>query len=219
MLYKGSNKIGQVYKGNTKIGQIYKGNTLIWSSDPYDIDEIVFESSTAGTYPVNIAGDGLYEVYCIGGGGGVAVDMYTMLTKRRFCSAGGGSGSGFIGILQISSNNYTIIVGSGGSSGMREWGSAGTNSSISNIITSYAGNGGRANPSSLHSGTGGAIPNIYVPIISYTLNTTGKSGGTSFNGTSTTGGASVYNGYGAGSGNISYSGTSGYVKIVYKGQG
>lgn len=216
MLYKGSNKIGQVYKGSTKIGQIYKGSTLIWSNDPYDIDEIVFESSTAGTYPVNITGDGLYEVYCIGGGGG---GRYYTISEPSFSFShhtinvkhmmyGGGSGSGFIGIININAGNYSVIVGNGGATGNKSAaGKDGGDSNIGSLITSKAGKGANHG-----GGTGGAVPTISTTAVSTTLNSKGNSGSKSY------GGASLYNGYGAG-GNAISNGTAGYVKIVYKGQG
>ena len=149
MLYKGDTKIGQIYKGNTKIGKVYKGNTLIWSSDPYDIDEIVFESSTAGTYPVNIAGDGLYEVYCIAGGGGGR--YYHILSSTKI-GYGGGSGSGFIGIINLNKGNYPVIVGNGGATGNKSSaGKDGGDSNIGSLITSKAGKGANRG-----GGTGGA---------------------------------------------------------------
>lgn len=186
MLYKGSNKIGQVYKGNTKIGQIYKGSTLIWSSDPYEPDYVVYERTTAGTETINILGDGKYEVYCIAGGGGGSWFI------------GAGSGSGFIGIIQISKGELSVICGAGaGSRG------TGGNSSIGNYIKSYGGKSGKS---------GGAIPTISATVISTTLNVAGNAGGKN------SGGAAVYESYGKGGGPRAGSGTAGYIKIVYKGQ-
>lgn len=71
---------------------------------------------------------------------------------------------------------------------------------------------------------GGAAPNVTASIISTTLNKAGNGGSHksgSLSSASAAGGASVYNGYGAGgSGSAptgSHPGSSGYVKIVYKG--
>lgn len=208
MLYKGSNKIGQVYKGNTKIGQIYKGSTLIWSSDPYEPDYVVYERTTAGTETVNILGDGYYEVYCIaGGGGGILYSSSTgsggfgIRIKVKH-SYGGGSGSGYIGIIFLTKGNLSLTIGNGG-----QRFNNGGNSKIGDYITTYGGGSGF-----IHYGSGGAAPTINATQKGNpTLNSAGNSGNKSY------GGTSLYNGYGAG-GVGNNSGANGYVKIVYKGQ-
>ena len=58
---------------------------LLLKSCPYKKDQVIFESSTQGTYNVEILGKGKYEVYCIGGG-------YFWKGSRAYSKAGGGSG-------------------------------------------------------------------------------------------------------------------------------
>ncbi len=58
---------------------------LLLRSCPYKKDQVIFESSTQGTYNVEILGKGKYEVYCIGGG-------YFWKGSRAYSKAGGGSG-------------------------------------------------------------------------------------------------------------------------------
>ena len=206
-IYKGSQKISSVFYGNQKIGKIYKGSQLLYSSLAYPLDTVLFESSTAGTSTLSLE-EGIYEVYCIGGGGGG--------WGRRGVASGGGSGSGFIGQINISKGNYEIMVGTGGAGGAVS-GKTGGNSTIGDIVKTFGGSGSGNYPS------GGAIPEISVTILSTTLNSAGNSGNHNSSSTgivSAAGGASLYNGYGAGGlANRSggKSGTAGYVKIVYKG--
>lgn len=184
---------------------------------------ILFESTTPGNYSVDLIA-GIYEFIVIAAGGGGADSD----GSRHYAIAAGGSGSGFIGNIQINAGNYNILVGKGGNAAESggSWAVAqnGGNSSISNLITCYGGNGGAADAGgpSCRVGTGGAIPNISGHILDVTLNSAGNSGEYA----SKTqyhqlyqGGASLYNGYGAGGDvqqNIGYyPGKDGYVKITY----
>lgn len=94
----------------------------------------------------------------------------------------------------------------------------GGSSALGNIVKTFGGSGSGNYPA------GGAAPNVTASIISTTLNKAGNGGSHksgSLSSASAAGGASVYNGYGAGgSGSAptgSHPGSSGYVKIVYKG--
>lgn len=195
-IYVGSQKIKDIYYGGVKIGKIYRGNTLVYTSLAYPIDTVIYESSTAGTSTVELE-KGIYEVYCIaGGGGGHQQSVYVY--------SGGGSGSGYTGQIKIPKGSYQIIVGAGGQGG-RMSGTNGGDSSIGSLITAYgggAGSGGR--------GAGGSIPTLNATEVSSTLMSAGN------NGSRYGPGASVYGSYGAG-GSSSNNGSSGYVKIVYKG--
>ena len=178
---------------------------LLLKSGPYKKDQVIFESSTPGTYNVEILGKGKYEVYCIGGGGG----GYYKRDNRIV--AGGGSGSGFIGIIKIEASTISVSIGAGG----RYQSYDGAGSSIGNLVITYG--GGRGSTSS----AAGAQPTINATIISTTLNSAGNPGERRAGSGPAAGGASLYNGYGAGGVGqmgINYSGVSGYVKIVYKGK-
>lgn len=195
----------------------------------YTTNQVIFEKAAAGTYSVELLEAGNYEVYCIGGGAG---GFYLFSEKsgggylRRL--VGGASGSGFIGVLNLSKKTYTVTVGAGGQPTKTEatgtrYGEGGGASSITGVITSPAGGAPSAQVGSGSFGsspTGGA-PQLNQSIISTTLNSNGKSGATATSLQAIAGGASVYNGYGKG-GDVSNkgagtAGTAGYVKIVWKG--
>lgn len=182
-------------------------------SDPYKPETILFESAAPGTYNLNLAGDGVYELYCIAGGGG---GSSRNSGGSIYINSGGGSGSGFIGTMQLSKGVYSITIGAGGNGG-DTYGGGGGNSAISNAIVSYGGGGGNA--ASGGAGSGGAIPSLYVATISVALHTGGNNGGSGRGSTTAGGGSSVYGGWGAGGmANKSNraAGASGYVKVVYK---
>lgn len=203
--------ISTVTIGSENIENIYLGEDLLWTAEtsPYTPDQVIFEQSTAGTYSLDILADGQYEVYCIGGGAGCS-----SFTMSGF-AAGGGSGAGFIGIIRIEKNNYTITVGNCSGNVQDGTVSAGGNSSIGSIIISYGAKSHHWNPA----GAGGDLPYISTNIISQSLNSMGNSGTADYG--SANGGASLYNNYGKGGGFSNWSfinGTAGYVKIVYKGK-
>lgn len=185
--------------------------TVSLVEQPYDIDEVVFESSTAGTYSVDLAANGKYEVICIGGGGGG-------INSATRC--GGGSGSGFDCVFQLSKGSYTIVVGKGGNTvdQRRGNGEAGGNSRFGNSY-GYRGYGGRFSTiQDYNGGAGGDIPLISYTVVSTIFNKKGNNGSTGKH--SASGGPSVYDntttGYGAGGSNV-INGYAGYVKVIYKG--
>lgn len=101
----GSTTYANVYDiryGSKVINRVYKGSTLIWQKTAK-----IFESSTPGTYTVNLTGRaGRYRVICVGGGGGSS-------------TWAGGAGA-YIDITFIAKNianqggTFTIVVGAGG---------------------------------------------------------------------------------------------------------
>ena len=214
-LYKGSTKIDSIFKGSTVISKVYKGSTLVYSYLAYPLNTVLFEKNIAGTYQLEVK-KGKYEVYCIAGGGGGAV--YHLERPYPISSAAaGGSGSGFIGVINITKQTLTLTVGAGGNPDVD-----GGNSSIGSLVIAYAGKRGIANSSGISGGAGGAQPTINTSIISQTLNSAGNTGGTSRGNYCY--GPSIYNNYGAGgtargdsNSPEKYAGTAGYIKIVYKG--
>lgn len=191
-------------------------------SGPYKKGEVLFESAVAGTYSVDLAANGKYEVYVIGAGGGGATAFkensdYVELT-------GGGAGAGFIGVVRLSKGTHSITVGAGGADmyGYKSTTYAGGNSSISDSVVAY----GAKSVSCGTVGKGGDVPTVNVAVISATLNVAGNDGENGFvigdftEYTTIHGGESVYGGYGAGGSTGSGSprdGIDGYVKIVYIG--
>lgn len=184
---------------------------ILLNSGPYKKDEIIVERTTAGTFDIELIGDGKYEVYVIGSGAGATFNGGGYMSGYNIGS-GGGSGSGFIGIVKLTAGTYSCKVGAG--VGARESATpsyAGQDSYIGNAVIA------RGAPSHAYNsaGNGGSAPTVNVPIISTTLNRAGNPGTVTSN-YGGAGGASVYNGYGAGGGGTGSS-TAGYIKIVYKG--
>lgn len=134
MIYKGSNKIEDVYAGNTKIEFIYKGSTQVYSSK-LPAGQVIFESSTAGTYTIVIPKTQTYHIDLVGGGGG------GHHRSPPYTNRGGGSGGYVYGTITIPKGNYTLVIGNGGGADIN-----GGNSSFFNQIAggglsydSYAG--------------------------------------------------------------------------------
>lgn len=223
--YKGNTLIKKIYHGSIPIKKIYKGSQLVWQDAPYDINTVIFEQATPGTYQVNLLGAGSYEVYCVAGGGrgGYVSSRRPSSGKRFWAVYGGGSGSAFVGIVKLSQGLLSITVGNNDTS---------RNSSIGNLITTYGGGDPRKIATSTSEvGHGGAIPTINTQIISQQINAKGNDGsssGTPNISITCPGGASLFNNYGQGGigqangldSNLVLTtfGTSGYVKIVYKGE-
>lgn len=190
--------------------------TVSLVEQPYDIDEVVFESSTAGTYSVDLAANGKYEVICIAGGGGGLVWKRSGYASVEY---GGGSGSGFDCVLQLSTGTYSIVVGKGGTllktSSTSKDAESGGNSQFGTSYA-YGGSGGLHNN---NKAPGGSTPTVSYTIVSTIFNKAGNKGTNDASSTAA-GGKSVYDntatGYGAG-GRSNQNGYAGYVKIIYKG--
>lgn len=240
-IYVGSQKIKDIYYGGVKIGKIYRGNTLVYTSLAFPIDTVIYESSTAVATTITLE-EGIYEVYCIAGGSGGAAVGGT--STARAVAVGGASGSGFIGKVRINKGDYQIAVGAGGagSSGAYRYTATsvkGGNSYIGKIVVTRAGEpsleklveayGGESSTTNGNdiavAGNGGAVPSVNTSIIiSQTLNKAGNQGNIVRYWATSTAGASVYGSYGAGGastalngGGTHVDGSSGYIKIVYKG--
>jgi len=220
-LYHGSQKIEDLYVGSTKIGELYKGSTLVYKSCKYNPDQVIFESATPGTYSLELLETGKYEVYCIAGGGSGTFRIRISGSSYYERIAGGGSGSGFIGVVHITKNTYSINIAAGGSGNYEGYGYSGGNSLIGNILTCYGGGGANTHDGNAGGG-GGAIPSVNTTIYSTQLNSAGNTGENNASVLpSASGGASLYNGYGKGgdaSSRYSGAGNGGYVKIIYKGR-
>lgn len=225
-IYKGSTKIKELYIGNTKIKEVYHGSTLVFRSSQYSPEQIVFESSTPGTYTLNLLESGKYEVTVVAGGAGSKYfRRSTVFQSHIVIACGGASGSCFKGDIYLPSGNQTIIVGAAGKGNM--------SSSSSNMIGGVSSIGSIVScPSQKSTGSSsvyGAYQNNGSPTVTSTvyktyINAHGNDGesiqiddGTRAGGKSTYDGTTT--GYGAGaSANHSYAnGKAGYVKIVYIG--
>lgn len=199
------------------ITELSSERMLMQIQETYDPETVLFESNTSGTYTLDIFGKGVYEIYCIGGGGGGA-------TYGR-PAASGGSGSGFIGEIKLPKGALTLTIGGGGNASTKFYAGSGGNSSIGDLVIAYGGGGAFAYTSDARVGVGGSIPIVNTEIIGEpTLHKAGNngSGGSSLTDRywNTT---SVYNGYGNGgsarsnpSSKNANPGSSGYIKIIYK---
>lgn len=210
------------------MGRLRSNFNPLGSGSPYKKNESVVDITTAGTTTFKLKGSGKYQVTVIGaGGGGAAVK-----SSNGYAGSPGASGSGFRGVMKLSSGTYTATVGAGG--GNQSWldcnctgGTGGTSTLIkdgSNIVSSPGGNGGHAwwrGGSSL--ATVGAAPTVNGIVISTEFNRSGNvPTGTCTNGGASSilsgtdigkGGSSTCNGGSSWAGN----GAPGCVKLVYLG--
>ena len=109
--YKGSTLVKKIYHGSTAIKKVYKGSTLVWQADFYEPGTVLYESSIGGATVALSLEDGIYEVYCIGGGAGSSGSYFGSTIR----GTGGGSGAGFIGQVKLSKSTYPVSVAAGGS--------------------------------------------------------------------------------------------------------
>lgn len=189
----------------------------------YQRGELIFESSTPGTYEIELLTIGTYEIYCIAGGSGANYSKGTLGSK--FVGSGG-SGSGFIGVLKLTDPVLSIVVGNGGFGTSHDSSTttsgAGGNSSISNIVVCYGASGATIGRDHAIYGKGGSLPTLSAVPITTILHSVGNDGNYSRTSNSTTyGGAALYENYGKGGDNVGTSpqnGSAGYVKIVYLGK-
>lgn len=93
-LHIGNKNVYDIRAGNRIIDFVYKGSVLVWQKY-----KVLFESSTPGTYSLNLP-TAMYKITVVGGGGGSA-------------TAAGGAGA-FIQFTMKTSGNVTITVGAGG---------------------------------------------------------------------------------------------------------
>lgn len=183
---------------------------------PYKKNFVLFESSTPGTYTIDIKA-GTFELMICGAGGGGGGSA----TSHAWVGSNGGSGAAFKGQVKLPKTTLTIKVGAGGSGGPASGrnaggGGNGTLSSIYqdtvNLITTGAGNGGNGTGSgaSANNGAGGTLTMGELNIVSQTI----QSNGVSYSTVSI-----LDNGWGAGgaarSSNSGTSGQNGYVKLQF----
>lgn len=199
-----------------------------WGNAP----ETIFESSTGGSYSVNIPAQGRYEITCVGGGGAAA--MRGVYDDKGY-GWGGGSGGAFKGIFELNAGSYTVVVGSANNNTTAQSGNTQTlnptdttthDSYVQGVVTCGGGGSGHYNTS--YVGEAGAAPTFSIMPESTTINSAGNAGLYNSGGKGSAaaavcaGGASVYLDYGRGQGcrTSEYAskrswinGTNGYVRI------
>lgn len=202
--------IKELYYNGQKIKEAYYNGEKVYSSGGV----IIFESSTAGTYTVELS-SGKYEITCVAGGGG---GTYCIDNSGSRVSGSGASGSCFKGVVRISAGTYTVVVGAGGIYASRTgYVPTGGASSINGVVSCPSQNRHGTNATYYATESAGA-PTITATIISEEINRAGNNGRrkTKFNPDVYPAVASVYDntttGYGAG-GASDKPGVVGYVKI------
>ena len=158
--------------------------------DPYKKETVLFESSTPGTYSLNLK-TGVYEIWICGGGSGGGHGMG--MNKKHYS---GGGGAAFKGEILLPKGDVSLTIGAGGSGR----GVSGGASALGNLIICGGGIGNYTD-----AGTGGSL----------TMNITPISSEIQSNGLNGSQVSLLGNGYGA-AGYSEGSGTSGYIKIIYK---
>lgn len=116
---------------------------------PYRQNEIIFEQAGGGQVNVEIKTNGLYEIICIGaGGGGVGIGS----NGSGCAGCTGAAGAGFIGTINIHKGTLVLNIGNGGNKDgggdSNKIGGTGGTTSIyygsTNIVTCTGGTGGHA---------------------------------------------------------------------------
>ena len=196
--------------------------------------EVLFETSIAGNYSINLYKDVKAKVYIVGGGGAAALrGVY----DDRGYGWGGGSGGGFIGVFNLKQGDYNIIVAKANNNTTAQTSHSQTSNptnktTYSSQIKDVVEVGGGTSASTSGVGGGGDNATLHIIPTSIEMNSKGNSGSYNSGGKGSqasaycAGGKSVYEGYGAGQGcyTSEYSGgrwwvngTDGYVKIVIVG--
>ncbi|MBQ0113355.1 MAG: hypothetical protein KBT03_09520 [Bacteroidales bacterium] len=107
-----NDNIIDIFSKDKKIARVYDGNQLVWGYHP---GEVIFESSTPGTYQVKIKCNCKIRVILVGAGGGAASwGGYYSNNYTWNSSGGGGSGAYIDGVLSVLSGTYNAVVGVGG---------------------------------------------------------------------------------------------------------
>lgn len=101
----------------------------------YKQDTILFASAVPQTTNINLPINGIYEITCVGAGGGADAGCYK---KNKWHSnvnmhgVGGGSGAAIQCVIYLQRGVYSVTVGAGGSGNSKNSGAAmsGTNSEL-----------------------------------------------------------------------------------------
>lgn len=196
-------------------------NPLGTHTNPYVPNQVIIETYTPSSINIELP-SGLYQISCIGAGGGGSGSY-----GGDSMGSGGGSGGYIIAEAQIYHGMYNCKCGRGGDKNLgsyQQTGNSGGNSSLTSLsdnqdIILASGGGGSTRPKP--PGTAGNVyqNNNYITKIITASN--GKSGNYGDGWFPGTGGDSVSGDVGKGGnggGNDAENGTNGYFKLIYLGE-
>lgn len=220
-------------QSGTTIGQNpgESGRVQVIYKSPYRFfpgNVVIERVASSSIYSINLI-RGKYKIELVGGGGGQG--GFATNSGVGFNSGGAGSGSAFVGTLNVTeaSQIFDIYAGHVGSTnrGFVGVGGDGTNSWISEhnnlSVRLYCNSAGTGSGGWSSNGIGGTIVDNGSFVSKYITETTLRQNGNAGEGGSLVGrwgkgGNSVYQGYGRGAGPENNNGTAGLVRITYLGE-
>lgn len=185
MIVLDKKQVEQIFYNSYEIASGYYNTYLVFENCRYKPGQVVQSQRGSQTLTFQVLEDGYYTFTVVGGGG----SKHTWITPSAgFCgfavfAAGGGSGGAVQGVVYLHKNvDYVAVIG-GRSQNSSFYGNIG-----------YSG----ANATTSPGRGGGYTVSSNEPVIDNIWNKTGNRGGTSTFTYDAAGGASVYNGWGAG---------------------
>ena len=191
----------------------------------YHAGDVLFESNQPQTKDIEVLSNAIYEVAVIGAGGGGGGGTYG--SHHKHPGGGGGSGAGFVAVMRLQPGTYQLTVGAGGAGGKQTnssapAGSSGTASLLvfgdDALVSAGGGEGGAGAQNGRYTNGGTLTLGDNLEIKETKVSADGND---VEHVDIATGGAAVYETYGAG-GNGVYKeagtkGGDGYIKISYVG--
>lgn len=140
------NEVKDVKYNGVDVNFLQFNGTEIWRRSAYQPDEVVFESSVAGNYRQEILTTGLYEITCLGGGGGDGLYIFNYHygnTTRLYGALGSGGAGGYVkGIFIVPAQTMPITVGTPGSSYIYNYFNTGSSFPSSSVVAYRTGSNG-----------------------------------------------------------------------------
>lgn len=159
--YKSINATGIIQPTNEAVSNLISVNM----ETVYYEGQVIFESATAGTHNVNLLTNGIYEITCVGAGGGGAGRIFDHYYSNSIyfwnAVASGGTGGLLKAEYRLNEQNISVVIGKGGdgassrvydtsssfpSSKVNGWarGGNGSETKVGDFITCNGGTGGYA---------------------------------------------------------------------------
>lgn len=110
-IYKGSSIISKITRGGVGVDAVYRGASLIYSARTFPKDTIITNSSTGNeTGSFTLKNKQKFYVEMYGGGAGGSSSQ----RDSKWFYGPGGSGAGFVGVVELLQGVYTWKVGAAG---------------------------------------------------------------------------------------------------------